>query len=163
MKKRPPLGWTIAGILLGLYFLLKLQGWWFGFQSGQLRRELENLRPTLTQIHLRHELEKTAQACSRAFDLIQQLDFQGSQLLTLLSKEVAPSVTLQELRVDSTGPLKVRGTLEAGIRSPEETLIFWARRIQPLWQSIRITRFSEDTQSPGLWRFDMEVGETPHA
>ena len=157
MKTHRPLGWTIAMVLLGLYLFLKLQGWWYLWQVQRLERKLEDLRPTLSSIVLCDQLGKSGQACKQAFEQIRRMDLPGSHTLEQLSQQLPDSVTITQLDMDSQMGLRFYGSILAGVRNPEGTLLSWANKLRADRNAVRIQELIPDHSHPGSWVFELKV------
>lgn len=157
VPKRGSPAWILTWLLIGLYFLLKLQGWWYASQAHPLEKQLNQLRPTLAKLIQYDHLENTRKACRQAFDDVRQMDLQGSQILERISRSLPPSITLNQMEVNPRIGMKVHGSLVTGIRSPEETLFVWLRKLQESDFSVQVKELMPDPQGPGLWRFELEA------
>lgn len=157
IPKRGSPGWVLTWILIGLYFLLKLQGWWYAAQVRQLERQLDRLRPTIARIIQYDHLEVTRQACLTAFDQVRRMDLGGGKILEQISRNLPASLTLTRMEVDPQWGIKASGSLVTGDRSPEETLFVWLYRLQKSDFSVRVKELMPDPQLAGFWRFEVEA------
>ncbi len=154
---RRPIGWMIASILLGIYISLKIQGIWFGLQVQGLERKLDEIRPELSNLVLYDQLSLTHAACLEAIDKTQGLGLQAGGLLKSLSQDLPASVTIERLEASPDMGLKVRGSCLPGIRSPEEPLLLWAKKLQKEGLNVQIKHLIPDTQVAGVWRFELKA------
>ena len=164
MKKRwpwPP-GWTIAWILLGLYLILKLQGWWFGFQAAALEKELKGLRPAISQIVLGEQLKTSCINCTQALDEIRATDLDGALRLEQLSKNLRPSVTLEELELHPMLGSRLWGVVLPGSRSPEKSIHPWASSLRRAQVDVEIRDLVLDKKVPRLWHFEVKAEKASH-
>lgn len=152
--KRRAAGWIPGGLLLGLYLLLKAQGWGYAHQARQLSAQLEGLRPTLSVLAMGEQLEKTLQSCRNVSEEIRAMGVDGGRLLGLLSRVLPPSATLEwvEVRAGRHLELKIRGTLRPGVRDPEAALLPWAERLRSIGR-VRVERLFPEAQLTGVWGF----------
>ena len=149
----------IGAILLAFYFFLKVQSWSIGMQVMKLEKELEGLRPTLSSMIQSQRSEDLCGAYSQVFQQIRQRDLEGARLLTWFSQELPPSVTIERLQAHAAMGLRVRGSFIPGIRNPEATLVFWARKLEGAGYPMSIRELFPDPKVPGLWHFEMRTSE----
>ena len=162
-KRRWPLGWIFVLILVGLYGGLKLQGWRYGLQSSQLERQLDDLRPALSQIILYEQKKKMLEAYGEALNEIQQLDLGGRELLEQLSRQVPDWMTLRKLTARSGMSLRIEGTCMPDPRDPEGALLSWAQRLQGMGYAVKVEQFFPIAKLPGTWRFELRAERFPDA
>jgi len=160
-KKQRSTGWTLVLILLGLYLLLKAQGWWYGFQVERLHRERAQLRPVLSEIVQAEQLRVTETAYAQAFQQIRQMALEGSAVLQDLSRHVPPSVTIEQ--VDAASGLTIQGSVIPGIRTSEAALLPWAEKMRAARTAVRVRKLLPDSRTPGLWHFELKVEEPKDA
>ncbi len=156
-RGRLPLGWTIAGFLFILWFILQLWGWWYILRVHLLERRLEKVRPAISAIVLYKQIKESQQACVQAFEQIERLDLKGENLLSLLSEQIPPSVTIDKLEIHPLLGLQIRGSCMPGIRSPEAALARWVQSFQSAGYKVLLRDLRPDRDIPGLWRFDMKA------
>ncbi len=159
MKRRPS-GWVIGAILLVFYFVLKIQSWSIGMRVIKLEKELEGLRPAVSSMIQSERTEDLCGAYSQVFQQIRQRDLEGARLLTWFSQELPPSVTIEKLEAHAAIGLRVRGNFIPGIRNPEATLVFWARKLGGAGYPVSIRELFPDSKVPGLWHFEMRTSES---
>lgn len=176
-KLRP--GWVLGGILLAVYLGIKLQGWGYARQAASLERQIEELRPGLSAIVLSEQLENTRRACEEIGVRVRQLDLKTGRLVSELS-ELPASITLTKvelrsrlslpvpgtLSVPAEGPgvrsqhgIRIQGTLLPGARDPETVLVQWAHTLREEGGRVFIQKLAPSFETPGLWEFDLEVGD----
>lgn len=156
--RKRPIGWIIAAILLGMYLVIKLQGWVYARQAQELERQLAQLRPALSAIVLHEQMTKIRQACLELSGEIRQMGFEAGPLLERLSRQVPASVTLDTLEVDFTGRLKVQGRVWVGIRPVEAVLVPWAERFRADGRSrVRIQRLAPAGGDRRILQFEMQM------
>ena len=141
-------------LLLVIYLVLKLQGWNYGFRAHRMEKDLEQLRPVLSQIILSEQLKSHRDQFQQLFSQIEQLDMKGGRLLTWFSNELPAQVTLEKLQVEP-GRLQIEGTLTPGIQDPEQFLDQWAQRLQADWPQVKVQSLVPDSQRSGGWRFQI--------
>ncbi|MBI3333030.1 MAG: hypothetical protein HYZ93_02940 [Candidatus Omnitrophica bacterium] len=150
-----PIGWTLVWILIGVYFLIKLQGWNYGMRVQGLERQMEGLRSGLSSIILYKQMESNYQICSQALGQIRGSDLGGGRLLEQLSRETPPSVTVERLALDARSALTIQGSLWAGIRDPEGPMVQWVSRLRAGGVPVRIRGLTLDAQRPEVWHFEL--------
>ncbi len=163
MKRPLPLGWTLAGILFILYFLVKIQAWGYGFQVARLDRQLQRLRPSLSAVVLADQMKFTKEIYAKAFDQIRQMDLEGSRLLQEISRHIPSSVTLEKLDLDPQMGLRIQGAVQSADSSPEAVLLPWAKELQAHGEDLRIRQLAPAPKAPGLWRFELKLTEFHYA
>ncbi len=149
--------WTLAGLLLIFYFVLKMQGWAVAGRVAELEKQMVALRPKVAAILQGGQIGTNRNMLSDATKQIEQNDVHGQAFLQMLSKNVPVTVTMQraELRGDS---LWIRGTCLAGVRSPQEVLNPLLSALSAAGHSMKLIKVEEDPQTPGLWSFEMSAG-----
>lgn len=171
--------WILGGILLAVYIAIKLQAWGYARQVMSLERQLEELRPGLSSIVLAEQMENTRRACEEVTARVQRLDMETARLFGRLS-HLPASITLTKLEMRSklslptpgtfsvapVGPgvrsqhsTRLQGTLLPGLRDPETVLVRWAQTLQGEAGSVVIQKLAPSFETPGLWEFDLEVGD----
>ena len=171
--------WVLPVLLLGIYFLIKLQGWGYARQVAQLTRQLEDLRPSLSAWVLSEQLEETRRACGEVAERVRQLDLHSSRLLEQMS-QLPSAITLEKLRVDtrlslpvsgtfavvkgeppirSAQSLRIIGSVQPGVRNPEEILVLWAETLSFPGSRVRILNLIPSLEAPGLWAFEVQMEE----
>lgn len=169
----------LGGLLLFVYFVIKLIGWSYACQVVTLDRQLEELRPSLSAIVLSQQLENTRRACEEVASRVRRMDLKNNRLFTQLSSLPA-SITLTKLDLRSRLTLPIQGTFSitvegAGIQShhgtrlqgtilpgagrdPEDLLVRWARSLQgDEGASVVVRKLSPSFDRPGVWEFDLEM------
>lgn len=143
-------------ILLGVYFLIKLQGWNYGFRAMNLEKQLEHLRPTLSAIVLSEQLESTRAGLTQVLDKIGGLGLQGGPFLQQLSKNLPAEITLEKMEVSAEG-LQIHGTLRPGAHTAEETLALWAKQLEENWHSVQVQELVPDPKTQEVWHFQLKA------
>ncbi len=157
-QKEKSSGWgTFFALVFLLYFLLKSAGWWYSLQAQRLMHQLDNVRPTLAQIALFHDLETSKKAYSRAIEQMRAMDLDARQVLDLFSDEVPVSITLEAVDLHPLRGLRVRGMVLPGIRTPEEAILSWIQFLQRKGYTVKIQELLPDGNSPGMWRFQLKM------
>ena len=159
MRRRPNSS-IIFLILLAFYAFLKIQSWGYGMRVSKLEKELEGMRPALSSLAQSRASEDLCQAYAQVFQQIRQRDLEGADLLTWLSQGLPPSLTIERLEDHSSVGLRIRGNFIPGIRNPEATLIFWARKLEAAGYPVSIRELTPDAKVQGLWRFEMKTQGT---
>ena len=162
MIKMPPifrkgsLGWWAATLLLALWLVLQMTGWWYTYQARRMERRIQKLRPTLAAIVLTEQLETARKNCLAAFDEIRQTDIQGSRFLEELSTQTPSSVTLEEVEFHPMLGLKIRGFFFAGTRKPEAVVTLIAKRFSAGGKTFEVRSLSPRPAETGLWNFELK-------
>jgi len=158
--KRPLFfGWSLFGILLGLYFIVKILAWGYGFQVARLDRKLQHLRPALSAIILADQMKLSKEIYAKAFDQICQMDIEGNRLLQEISRQIPPLVTLEKLDLDPQMGLRIQGAVQPGGSSFEEVLLPWAKELQAHGETVQIRQLDPSPRNPALWRFELKMTE----
>ena len=155
-EKPPPLGWTLALILVILYFGLKVQAWWYEFQSQVLGDQIIQMRPGLSAIIQSRQIKAAGKAYQEVFEQVRAAELDGTSFLQKISFEVPPSVIVLNLELRQLGEFAIEGVVMAGVRSPEEALLPWANRLQGKNFRVKIRKLFPDSQMQGLWRFELK-------
>jgi Tfp pilus assembly protein PilN len=159
-ERRISFGWTLALVLLILYFFFKIQGWYYAFQVSRLSDKIIELRPSISAIIRSEQVKSTAAAYEKAFQQVRQESLEAVPFLKELSTDMPASVTLLSVDFDDEMGLVIEGTIIAGVRSPEEALLPWAARLQGPKMEVRIRRLFPEPQLPGVWRFELKSQRT---
>ena len=154
MKK--PGKWVLPAILLGVYLVIKLQGWSYGFRAKDLEQQLEQIRPVLSAIILAEQLESTRKAYTELCDKAGRLDIKGSRFLQRLSQAVPAAVTIERMEIGSE-EIQVHGFLRPGVQSPEEILNLWDRRMEGAWREVQVQRLAPDRPAGEIWSFQIKA------
>ncbi|MCM8794694.1 MAG: hypothetical protein NC819_02685 [Candidatus Omnitrophica bacterium] len=162
-KKGIPPGWMLVIILVTLYFGFKCQGWLYEFQAQRFGREVEMLRPSLFALLKAEQMGRTAEAYEKAFQQIRAGNLDAVSVMRRIAVGIPPSVTLQEVDMRAPGEMLIEGSVMAGVRSPEEALLPWARQLQDGGARVRIKSLFPETRIPGLWRFQLKLEQGDHA
>ena len=177
MKSRPKPGWVLGGLLLFVYFVIKLVGWSYARQVITLERLLEEMRPSLSAIVLSEQLENTRRACQEVASRVRRMDLKNSRLFTQLSSLPASitltkldlrsrltlpiqgtfSITVEGAGIQSRHGTRIQGTILPGGRDPEAMLVRWAHSMQGDGANVVIRKLSPSLDTPDLWEFDLEV------
>ena len=153
--KKRHLGWTVAWVLLALYFLIKVQGWGYGMRVQGLEQEMRGLRSGLSSIILYKQMETTYQLCSDSLGQVRGAGLGGGCFLEQLSRDTPPSVTLEELSVDPGSGLRIRGSCWVGLRDPEGPIGLFGSKLKAAGWAMKIREMTPDGRTPGLWRFEL--------
>ena len=159
MKRPFSFGWTLSGILLVLYLIVKIQAWGYGFQVARLDRKLQQLRPALSAIILADQMKLSQEIYAKAFNQICQMDIEGNRLLQEISRQIPPSVTLEKLDLDPQMGLRIQGAVQSGGLSLEAVLLPWAKELQAHGELVQIRQLPPSPRDPGLWRFELKMTE----
>ena len=148
-------GWVLFAVLLGVYLLIKIQGWAFAYGARTLQRQLEELRPALSAMALSEQLKGTIRSYEEGVRQIRQRHLAGADLLKDFSRLPSSFVLDQvELRPDT---LRISGNLLAGSRAPEAALVVWAGTLSEWGSRIRIRKIVPFPEEPGRWQFELQV------
>lgn len=148
-------GWILPAILLGVYLLIKVQGWAFAYEAGILQRQLDELRPALSAMALAEQLKIALKAYEEGIRQIRRQHLPGPILLKDLT-HLPASMVLERVEL-SPRTLRIRGTFLAGIRPPEKVLVPWAERLRSLGPALRIRKIAPSPEEPGRWQFELQV------
>ena len=159
-SEKQPGNWTLPLVLLGIYLLLKLQGWNYGFRAADLERQLEQLRPTLSAIVLSEQLESAKAGLTQVCEKVGRLDIQGSQFLEQLSRTVPVEITLEKIEMGAQ-ELQIHGVLKPGARPAEEVLALWMKQWKGNGHPVQVQELTPDRQTPEIWRFQLKSKESP--
>lgn len=168
----------MGGLLLFVYFVIKLVGWSYARQVDRMERQLGELRPSLSAIVLSKQLENTRRACEEVASRVRRMDLKNSRLFTQLSNLPASvtltkldlrsrltlpiqgtfSITVEGAGIQSRHGTRLQGTILPGGRDPEALLVRWARSLQgDEGASVVIRKLSPSFDKPDVWEFDLEV------
>lgn len=151
------LGWVLPGLLLGIYVIIKLQGWGYARQAQQLQRQLDGLRPALTAKVAQEQAQLQRDHYRRALEELRNSDVRGAWLLEELSKNLPASVTLERMEHRAARSMRAEGTCAPGVRAPEAVLVLWAQKLRGEGLGVRIRRLVPSARGSGLWAFEVEV------
>lgn len=155
--RKRPIGWILVGLLLGLYLIIKLQGWGYARHVRELESQLDQLRPALSAIVLYGQLKTVRQACLNLTQQVQTLDLKGAELVERLSRDVPPSITVEEIHLRSPDDLSIWGRVWPGVRPMEQVLVSWAGTFQTAGNRIRIRDLAPPADDPHAVQFLVEV------
>lgn len=156
-KRKRPVGWVLPALLLGIYAIIKLQGWAYARQAQQLQRQLDGLRPALSAKVAQEQAELLRDHYRQALEQLGQADVRGGWLLQEISKDLPVSVTLERIERSAPRSLRAQGTCVPGIRPPETVLVLWAQRLREAGLGVRIRRLVPSARWPGMWTFEVQV------
>ena len=155
-SQKQPGNWTLPLFLLGVYLLIKIQGWNYGFRAADLEQQMQHLRPILSAIVLSEQMESTQAGLAQVCGKIEGLDLQGGQFLQRLSRAVPMEITLEKIEMDPDG-LQIQGTLRPGARPAEETLALWAKQLGENGHPVQVQQLAPDPKTQEVWHFQLKT------
>ena len=147
--------WILPAVLLGIYLLIKVQGWIFASGARTLERQLEELRPVLSAMALSEQLKGTIKSYEEGARQIRQRHLPGELLLRDLS-HLPASFVLDHVELRSEA-VRISGSFLAGVRNPETALVLWAQTLRGLGSRVWIRKLVPLQANPGRWQFELQL------